>query len=150
MNHIFVLILSFLCGQIYRYGGDGLHNTKTRDVWCAVINGVSLYILGLNGHWWAWLISLIACFGAYTTYHKWLNKFFGDTREDVHWYGWLMHGFCIGLSWIAFGHNIGFVLYRALFLGIFTMIWSESISNARIEEYGRGFLSNITTLMLIT
>lgn len=111
-------------------------------------NMASLFFLGFSGAWWQWLIASGLTFAAYTTYHKWLNPLFGHSKEDVHWYGWLMHGFALGCALLVFYQSWMIVLGRAIALGIFTMIWSESISNAVAEESGRGFLANASLIFL--
>jgi hypothetical protein len=86
---------------------------------------------------------------SYTTYHKWLNKFFGHSKDDVHWYGWAMHGFTVGFASIVFFGCWGLVLARAFFLALLTMLWSLSVKEASLEEFGRGFVANITIPIIV-
>jgi hypothetical protein len=96
-----------------------------------------------------YLLSFGLLWGAYSCYHKYLNKWFGDSKDDVKWYGWLMHGFAIGCALLTFYPHFGVVVVgRAFFLGVAMMILSETSGDVDVEEYGRGFLSNITILFL--
>lgn len=139
--------LTVLAGYLYRLGGSGDANTKARDIGCMSCNMASLALLGWSGAWWQWLIASGLTFAAYTTYHKWLNPLFGHNKDDVHWYGWFMHGFALGCALLPFYQSWLIILGRAFALGVFTMVWSLAISKAEWEERGRGFLINISLLI---
>jgi len=148
---LLLIIISIACGVLYRAGGKGgkwYFDSKARDVGCMLLNTLTLFIFGLTGHWWQWLVSMILTVLAYTTYHKWLNPLFGHNKDDVHWYGWFMHGFALGFALIIFYQHFKLVLLRSFVLGLFTMVWSIVISNDNLEEWGRGFLVNITIPIL--
>ena len=149
---LLLIIISIVSGVLYRMGGKGggkwYFDSKARDVGCMLLNTLTLFIFGLNGHWWQWLVSMILTVLAYTTYHKWLNPLFGHNKDDVHWYGWFMHGFALGFALIIFYQHFKLVLLRSFVLGLFTMVWSTVISNDNLEEWGRGFLVNITIPIL--
>jgi len=94
-------------------------------------------------------ISFVLHWGAISTYHKWLNRFFGKPRCDSFWFNWLAHGLFIGLAAIPLawtGISWWLILIRAIVLGVTTMIWSEIISSDVWEEMGRGFLIAATLL----
>ena len=150
---LLVLVLSILAGVLYRIGGSSLHlanKTKYRDIGCMLCNTLTLLVIGLPKPFWCLFFVMGLLFGSYTTYHKWMNPLFGHSKDDVHWYGWFMHGFALGFALMPFYHIWHIVLIRAFILGLFTMIWSVSISNATCEEFGRGFLANATLLFLLS
>lgn len=146
---IIFVALTIFSAILYRWGGSGYYDTKARDIGCMLCNMLSLWLVGISGTWWQWLIASGLTFASYTTYHKWLNPLFGRDKENVHWYGWFMHGLAIGCALLLFYQSWKMVLIRAFGLGFMTMAWSEAIDNAVWEERGRGFLSNITLLWFL-
>lgn len=157
-----ILGLSIISGIFYRLGGMGndgylrlkdrfpwikpwMFNTKVRDFGVPTVCLGWLYF-ALGCPWWAYFLSFGIMFGSMTTYWE----FWGD--EGVEWYEWLLTGFGYGFSLILLaatsGHWAGFI-YRCVILAASTCIWSESIGNDNLEEFGRGFLIAITLPLLI-
>ncbi len=149
---IYTVLISLLSAIFYRLGGVGggkhwYFDTKMRDLGVPLIKTITLMLLlNIKAIWWIHLLSFGIAFGAMTTYCK-----FGK-QEDVHWYNWLCTGLFYGfsmipyavvgaVSWWAFGIQMGF-------LGISIMAWSEAISKDWLEEGGRGFLFNISSLIV--
>lgn len=94
--------------------------------------------------------SFILSWIALSTYHKWLNKFFGKPDTDAFWFNWIAHGLGIGLAvlpFVAVGISVWMILCRAVVLGILMMLWSDSQKNT-VAELGRGALI-IATIPLL-
>jgi hypothetical protein len=152
---ILYIILAIISGLLYHLGGLGnegakkypklpkwLFNTKMRDWGCAACNVTLVAGLFKAVVWWQFLGVFLFSWLFLTTYHDWLNRFFNKPAEgDVYWFNWFAHGFCLGLPLL-------FILYTnpllvgliCLSLGIGMMIWSQLISLAWLEEFGRGYL----------
>lgn len=149
---IIFILLTITAGILYRVGGSSLHlanKTKYRDIGCMVCNTLTLLVIGLPSPFWGVIFFMGLTFGAYTTYHKWLNPLFGDSKDDVHWYGWFMHGFALGFASIPFYKVWYLSLLRAFLLGIAVMWWSISTEDAVKEEVGRGVLANTSLLLFL-
>ena len=152
-KNIFILIGSILAGILYRLGGTGgawWKNTKVRDLGVPVCGLSAMKLLGFS-YSWPLFISSLLLFPALTTYWKKINKFFGDTDENCHYYNWFTHGLVCGLAYLPMcfaGVSIDSIIIRALLLGICTMVWSEVIDKVKYEENGRGFLIIISLFML--
>jgi hypothetical protein len=137
-----IILFSFLAGVLYRAGG--CWQTKIRDLGVPLLCYLpALWFLHL-WHWGWCLLSAMLLFASLTTY--WKKK-----GEDAKWWNWLLTGIgygvaslpllAVGVSWWAF-------LLRTAVLGLSVMAWSEVISIAWLEEFGRGFLI-IATLPLL-
>ena len=152
INILGVIGLSFIAGILYRLGGTGgawWRNTKMRDLGVPVCGLLAMRLLGFDFSWVLYLSTLLL-FPALTTYWKKINRFFGDTDENCHWYNWFVHGLVCGLAYLPMcfvGLNLGVILIRAIGLGLMTMVWSEEIGDVKWEEGGRGFLIIINTFM---
>jgi len=148
---IALFILSVIAsGVLYRLGGWSKGNTLYRDIGCPLITLLTLVlILGVKAPVWALFLSFGLMYGSMTTYHKWLNKLFGDSKDDVKWYGWAMHGFAAGFALMPIYHEWKIVLIRSVVLAVLTCVWSILINKAWIEEAGRGALLVLTLLLFI-
>ena len=151
MNYLLLILLSIIGGILYRLGGIGKPwNTKVRDLGVPVCGLFAMKLLGFS-YSWPLFISSLLLFPALTTYWKKINRFFGDTDENCHWYNWLVHGLICGLAYLPMlyvGISLGTIIGRAIVLAIATMWWSEKISKVKWEEGGRGFLIIISLFML--
>lgn len=144
---ILISFLSILSGFFYWVGGQSKDvikwaDTKVRDLGIPTI-GVIIMTL-LHGWHWIYLLCFFMIFGAQTTYFK-------KKGTDAKWYHWLFVGLAFSIAWISYAivfHNWSGFLYRSIVVTIFTMIWSESISNDFAEELGRGFIQSITLFLL--
>lgn len=153
MMHIVQIVSYVICivlaGALYRAGGSSpsdfpslpkwLVKSYTRDIGVPLVSILAMYILG-KYHWSLW-ICFPLMWGALTTYWKVLNKYFGDTTEDCHWYNYLTHGIMIGLAFIPYGvytHTLVWVITRAVLLGILMMTTSYLFDNVDLEEGFRG------------
>jgi len=144
MTIFFVVALAILTAILYRMGGSDEYPKAVRRFGCPITVLASLYILGIHGPWWAYLVSYLALYGALTTYHDYLTD---DGSEN--WICWLMTGLVYGLAMFPFFALWKMVLARSLVLAVFTCIWSEGQSDPVWEELGRGFLLGITIPILI-
>lgn len=146
VSYVICIVASF---AFYRLGGASpsdfpkvpkwLVKSYTRDIGVPLVAILAMYILS-KYHWSLWL-----CFplmwGALTTYWKCLNKYFGDTTEDCHWYNYLAHGVVIGLSYIPYSiytHTLAAVILRSILLGGLMMISSAIFDDVDYEEGFRG------------
>ena len=101
---------------------------------------------------YCYVISFLLTWGFISTYHKWLNKFFGKPKGDSYWFNWLAHGMGIGIAMIPFawvGVAWWLIISRAIVLGVSMMLWSDAVDNACWEEFGRGFLIVFSLLIFI-
>jgi len=147
MNYLLLILLSIIGGILYRLGGIGKPwNTKMRDLGVPACGLFAMKLLGFDYSWVLYLSTLLL-FPALTTYWKKINRFFGDTDENCHWYNWLVHGLVCGLAYLPMcfgGISLYLIIGRAIILAIATMWWSEVIGDVKWEEGGRGFLIIIT------
>ena len=135
-------VLSTLGATFYRMGGSDTYNTKWRDLGCPTVATALLWAWG-GWNWW-----LILCFGLFfgslTTY--WKKK-----GTDAKWWNWMLVGLGFSLAYlpytIATGNWVGFAL-RTLIVTVGVTIWSEKISDAVMEELGRGFIAIVTLPIL--
>jgi hypothetical protein len=137
------ILLTAVSALLYRLGGWGHgFNTKVRDM------GVPTCMLALMAWLGLWHWSLILCFGlmfgAQTTYFK-------KSGTDAMWYNWLAVGVAFGLAMLPYaaatGQWLGFGA-RFVIVAFYTVVWSEMIGQAWIEESGRGAIQ-IATLPLL-
>ena len=141
-----LLLFSILAGILYRLGGTGgawWKNTKVRDI------GVPLcmlgYFLSIGVFHWSLLVATVVMFGACTSYFK-----KGDT---MYWYHWMFVGLALSLSMFPFtlyNWNWLGLAARMLTTTVAIVIWSESISDPNVEEFGRGFFTIVTLPLLLT
>ena len=145
-----ILIASAFCaGILYRLGGK--EETKIRDFGVPAIATLYLFLAQHPAGILALVLHFGLLFGALTTYHKWLNKAVGAQDNAVHWYSWLLTGFCYGLAalpLITSVRGVVLVFVRAVILGVLTMLVSEFFSDVNWEEGSRGFLIIITMPIL--
>ena len=134
-----LLFFSCLSALLYRLGGWGHgFNTKVRDL------GTPFCMIGymiLSGCWNGWLIlCFLLMFGAQTTY--WKKK-----GSDAKWFNWLFTGLAYSLAMLPYSlatGNISGFLIRGVVVTLFTVVWSEVIGKAWIEESGRGGVQILT------
>ena len=122
-------VLSAIC---YNLGGRGApYNTKVRDVCCALLVTLSVYLVGGRSYWMA--LSALLLFGALTTYWK--------KGPKAYWYHWLFTGLGYSLAWAPFcyfnGSLFGLLCYTIV-VSTFTTVWSSLVDNDKWEERGRG------------
>lgn len=146
-----ILVLSVLCGFLYRLGGakpsDFLWMPKwlirswVRDWLCPLPILISVGLL--HGWHWSMIISYGLIGAALTTYKYGLSK-----PPDYLWYHYSLHGFMVSLAifpYVIFmGGWISMILRcvaSAILLGLWSL-WKE----VNIEEGGRGFWINATIL----
>lgn len=142
-----ILILSCVSGVLYRLGGIGKpFNTKYRDFGCPVCSVLSLLVLGIYAPWWVFILYFGASFGTMTTYWDYWGT------DDVEWYEWALTGFMYAvpalLICVFWGHWIGF-LVRCAALSVTTCLYSVIVRKASVEEFGRGFLFVISSVLLL-
>lgn len=149
MIFLSIILLSSLAGYLYYVGGESKEsiswaNTKVRDFGVPLCAVIAMCIL--NGWYWIYILCFGAMFGAQTTY-------FNKKGKDEEWWNWLLCGIAFSIAWIFFtifiSHNWMGFLYRLICTSIFTVIWSESNGNVKVESPGRGFIQ-IITLPLLT
>ena len=147
MIKFIIIPLAVLASFLYRRGGTSA-GTLWRDLGVPLVALIACFIIGVRATWWLWILSFGLLYGSLTTYNKWMNKFFGHSKDDVHWYGWAMTGFSYGCAFLPFYYIWHLVLLRAVLLGLLVMIWSVLISWDKLEEWGRGFLIVSSVLLL--
>jgi len=143
-----VIIASLISGVLYRMGGAKGFNTKFRDLGVPMV-GLILMLILYPHYDWKTLLSYFLFFGLYfgslTTY--WKKK-----GESAKWYHWLLTGLGYSLAFLPFtfvsGYWLGFVL-RCILCSAGIMIWSEKVSNAVWEEFGRGLIATATIPLLL-
>ncbi len=143
-----LLGLSTLCGILYRLGGKEGFDTKFRDIGCSLVACITITSFGITNNVWSW-IGLILSFGlmwgALTTYRYFLPK-----PNDYEWWHYALHGFMISIALISFifayGHWVGFWI-RCILNSILIGLWSHFVSQDDLEEFGRGFIFNITLVL---
>jgi hypothetical protein len=138
---MFSLLFASVGAVLYRLGGTSF-GTKYRDwgiptcmIWYFLVTGVEHWSLCL-----CWLFM----FGAQTTYFK-------KKGSDAKWFNWLFVGLAFSLSMLPYsiaGGDISGFLLRGLVVTLFTVLWSELVREAWIEEAGRGFIQIITLSLL--
>ena len=140
---IWLIPLSIVSAVLYYFGGE--RHKQIRRFGCPIVALLTLWLLGVQGAWWAWIIAFGANYGVMTSYFK------GDA-EDCKWYHWLITGIAYSLAMFPFViwgnvHWVWFLL-RTVSLGLLTMLLSEKFNWVVIEAGGRGFLYNITLALL--
>ena len=147
---ILLTLLAVLAGITYRMGGSGNWDRLWRMIGVTLCALAGMWVL----HIWHWSLLLCApVMGlALSTYWKVLNKWFGDTTEDAHWYNWVAHGVGVGLAFVPYGlatHTMWVVLGRAVVLGLVMAVWSELNEDVVWEENGRGQACEWSLLLLM-
>ena len=149
MKILIILALSILSGYFYRRGGTD-KGTLWRDMGSSLCMSVSLLVLfGIHG--WKESITIWLSFGlmwaALTTYRYFLPK----PKNYTGWH-YALHGFMVSLAifpWaIVSGHLLGMGI-RCAACAIFVGLWSHFIGWDELEEWGRGFIFNLTILLLL-
>lgn len=161
MKWLIVVILSFFSGYLYRLGGLSYKNaqekelyrwlpkwavnTKARDIGVALVACLTMGALG-DFPFWVHVVHFVFLFATLTTYWEHWGS------EGVEWYEWLLTGFfyCVpAIVYSLYLHSpIGFLL-RISVVSVFICLWSELISNADWEEWGRGISITLSLIMLI-
>jgi len=168
---LIIFLLSILSGILYRLGGAGklnnsfdfLRNTKARDIGCnVVVNSAIFILLASNGFKITpsllieYLLSIGFLLASLSTY--WKKK-----GTNGNYFTWAVTGFFYGLSAIPFIFHTNLWLVftiRTVILTLFIMLWwkkhPQSIklfnhvcNGAQIEEFGRGFMLALTTLLFL-
>ena len=142
LKALLIIIFSIISGCCYRAGGSGNYPRQARLI------GVPLLSCGMlmffDFRWWIFLC-IPLMIGAISTY--WKKK-----GTDAMWWNWALHGLGLSLAMLPYaivsGHWIGFTM-RTIVLTSLVTIWSEEISNAVVEEFGRGFLTVVTIPILL-
>lgn len=155
-NTITLIVGSIISGILYRMGGAAGFNTKFRDFGVPTVL-IAIFLIFSFPHYDLTHLSLIltwgACFGVQTTY--WKKK-----GQDARWYNWLFTGLGYSICWLptvvfqnihpsAFihAHYLGFAI-RTVVCTALTVIVSQKIGNAIIEENARGWVEAITVPLL--
>ena len=156
MNIIFIILLSILSGYLYHLGGINhlkrpnipLLRQKPRDVGCMLLVLGTMGIIGGFSQWWMYVLAFAGTWGGLSTYHD--EMFYNWMKpRDNHW----LHGMVIGCA-VWSGAWLPFVL-RIAILGVVMGLWSKftpkigDIEEARIEEFGRGFVIPLTLLLYL-
>ena len=151
---ILFLVFCYMSGLLYRMGGMGnegrlkypqmpawFFDTKARDIGCAVIGFCTIkFVIGIQAPWYIHLISGLLLFGALTTYWDFI---FGYDN-------FFAHGLACGLAYAPYAIynadlNHGFVI-RVILLSVSIGIWSLVEGDDTFEEFGRGYLIQLTML----
>lgn len=137
------LFFSIISAVSYRMGGSGNFPRWVRPV---VVSLSTILLMGIFiGFHWSMILCFGLSFGALTTY--WKKK-----GSDAFWYNWLFTGLGYSLCilpfifhthvWLGFGIRTGV-------LTALTVLWSDLMGNAVIEEGGRGALITLTVPLLL-
>jgi hypothetical protein len=145
---IATILASVVAGILYRMGGAEGYNTKFRDFGVPTV-GIALMLVLYPHYDWKTLLAYFLTFGLYfgsmTTY--WKKK-----GTDAKWWNWLLTGLGYSVAWLPFaicsGNWLGFAL-RSIVVSVGTMLWSEKIGNAVVEEIGRGVITTVTLPLLL-
>ena len=148
MNLWLIFGLSGISGWLYRRGGTSA-GTLWRDWGVPICNILTLFLLGYfhTKFLLSYFLVFLLSWGALSTYIYFLPK-----TPDKKWFHYALHGFFVGLAMIPFAWASGLwtVLFiRTFVLSLGTMLWSELIGDDFLEEFGRGFLINITLLFFL-
>ena len=154
---LLLAILAYFSGWLYHRGGsDGTYHGKERDWGCSLCAVLSYSLFfKLPNNWIGMgicLVTFLLTWGALSTYHKYLNKYFDKSTDNVHWFNWLAHGIGVGLATIPFviiGSTMTLTWVRAVILGALMMVVSELSDDVWVEENGRGALIVLTTPLLL-
>jgi len=90
-----------------------------------------------------WLAAYGATGGMLTTYWDWMFK---DT--DNFWFAGFMVGLA-GLFIIGLGVPWYLLLARSFLIAVLWGAWCAILSNADLEEYGRGFIISASVALLL-
>lgn len=154
MTLLYVVLLSVLSGVLYRAGGKGgkwYLNTKMRDWGVPIISICSLKLLGFDLPIWGWVIYFLAAFGSMTTYWEHWGG------EGVEWYEWLLTGVMYGVALlpvVVYSGTWWQFVVRIILMGAFVPLLNKYAYKIHrktdvVEEAGRGFMFNISKLLLI-
>ncbi len=146
---VYTVVASVGSAILYRLGGMTGFNTKLRDLGCATVGFLVMFLVfGFNCQWYTHLISFLLLFGALTTY--WDKIFKYDN--------FYFHGFMIAFAYLPYAIELGlwlpFVircLVCAVAMGGINYIVNKDAWNYRdwIEELSRGFILVITLIMFV-
>ena len=134
------LVAVILCAILYRLGGMGgawWKNTKVRDLGVPIVC-TTWMVLNYTCPWWVHVLPFVLLFATLTTY--WDKIFDYDN--------YYAHGLICGLAYISYG-NIGFVVVRAILMGILMGTLCDNTENDWIEELGRGAVIALTLPLLL-
>jgi len=143
------IVLSIICGTLYRIGGSDLfltNKTKYRDAGCPLVGCTLLaaHCWPLTGlAWFGLILSFGLSWGAMTTYFK-------KKDTDAEWYNWLFVALAFGIAFLPYAWATGqwgVLFLRTLILCLTLVPWCEIIGWDVGEEFGRGFLYCITLLI---
>ena len=132
-----LIFFSLLSAFLYRLGGTK-HGTKCRN-W-GVPTCMLYYFIFQGIEHWSLVLCWLLMFGAQTTYFK-------KDGTDAKWFNWLFVGLAFSCSMFPYYVTIGDInsfFIRSAIVTIFTVIWSQIIGKAWLEESGRGFIQIIT------
>lgn len=158
---LWTIVLGLLSGVLYRLGGlskwqakrdmpwlpSFVVNSKTRDIGCVVLTGVWLYNFSVVGVWFGQVLAGLLMVAGLTTYWD-ESPINWDKPED----NFFLHGIIIGLALVPMGISTGlwgWMIVRAVTLGILMGVISSVSKNDYVEEIGRGAVI-IWTLPLLT
>jgi len=142
-NILWLVLASAISGIFYRLGGTGgawWKNTKVRDIGCALVGMLCMYLF-FTSAWYVHLLAFVLLFGALCTY--W-DKTFG---YDNHY----AHGLGCAVAYLPYaiesGQYAGFGM-RCVLLALAMGIISGLTKNDVIEEVGRGSAIILTLALL--
>jgi len=138
-----IITLSILSGILYRMGGSDSYDTKWRDMGCPAMALITLFVSGGQLSWW-WVVCFGLHLGSMTTY--WKKK-----GTDAHWYNWVFTGLGYSLAYLPYAFLSGIwagFLARIILTTAGIVWWSQKQGDAVKEEFGRGFIQNITIPIL--
>ena len=157
MTILYIILLSILSGYLYHLGGINhllrpnfpILRQKPRDVGCSLVVVLSLLAMGIPAAWWVFLIVFGLTWAGLSTYWDWM---FND--NDNFWF----HGFMIGFAMLPHAIHYGIwipLIARSILCCVVMGLWSRftpkifDIEEARVEEFGRGFIIPLTLLFYL-
>lgn len=139
---IATLILSLGSAVLYRIGGIGKPFRSWMRDWTIPFVGLgTILLLNIKAPFWVHIASIGLYGAALSTY--WDSIFGYDN--------FYAHGFMCGLAYLPYGFALGLwwqIILRALICGLLVGLWSKFQNVDWKEEGGRGFILNITILLL--
>jgi hypothetical protein len=148
------VLLTFLSGVVYRFGGSSKGDTLFRDIGCPVVSLLILYLFTITHKEtpiWASVLYLLMAYGSMTTYHSWLSRLLGYYDGRERWFNWLMHGLVCAFSAFIlcfFLDNWMWFSIRCLVVSFGMMLVSELSEDVYVEEAGRGIIFSGTIPIL--
>jgi hypothetical protein len=148
---VLIILLSILSAILYRAGGMDRQTKHWLPVWARkswvrdwICPACCLLPLLLK-HPSFWFIPAYGALGGmFSTYWDWMFK-----GEDNYWFSGFMCG-AVGLLLIPAGVSWLPLIIRALFIAIGWGAWCKIFSNDFVEEYGRGFIVSIATIIFFS